>query len=246
MINGGIYTFIGCRYGEMVNKKLYEIAEYNGASLEDDEGTLIKVVRGGGIFIGDRVIPYTCFDVSDMPTYSDTPTSDSWKEGTLWGGFRIIAPIANGTSYLIKNGYSHLGKEMFIQAGRKICVPKYQSTYTITDADFDMRDAQGLLNNAKPYPTKMVIGVADCIIHLSDSYCSMGYDSFIVDQSDATKLCTIYDNRDASTPIFNGVTLGTGVYKLTCYCDCANTDYTGSAYVTNTTENDVWSIEKIA
>lgn len=101
--------------------------------------------------------------------------------------------------------------------------------------------------DGNPDAHPMVIGVADCIIHLSDSYCSMGYDSFIVDQSDATKLCTIYDNRDASTPIFNGATLGAGVYKLTRYCDCANVDgFSGQAYITNTTDNDIWNVEKIA
>lgn len=242
MISGGIYTFTGCRHGELTNKLINRIS---GESPSATGGTLIKYVQGAVLYLSDRYIPYPAIDISEAVPY-DELTNDKIL-ATMWGGARIIAPILIGTSYLTKSGWFQVGDQMFLQADKKICVPKYKSVYTITNADFDMRDTQVMLNNAKPYPTKMIIDVADCVIHLPTSYCSIGYSEFIVDQSDPTKLCTIYDSRDDTTPIFDGESLGAGVYKLTAYCNAADSIFPGSVvYIGNNTENDVWNIEKIS
>ena len=226
-IDGGLYTMVGWRYGELVNKII------DGRT----GGILIKYIRGSFDFHGSRYIPYFAIDTSDSPDFDNI--SQTVKNARMWGGALINAPIKYGVT--LANGYIDLGQKMILFGKKKICVPLYKNAYTITIADYDMRDANLTLQNCKPYPTRMKIGVADCVIHLSDSYCSMGYSEFVVDQSDDTKLCTIYSADDDTTPIFDGSTLGAGVYKLTANCDIMSSSPYGF-----TGKNDVWTIEKIS
>ena len=106
---------------------------------------------------------------------------------------------------------------MIIQGGRKICVPDYEVEYTITDAEYDLRDPLIDSETVKVYPTRMIIGVDNCEIYLPSSYNPVGYSSFIVDQSAHT--CTIYDYNDDVNPIFDGASSGNGIYRLTAYTD---------------------------
>ena len=112
-----------------------------------------------------------------------------------------------------------------------------------------MRDTEVALNDAKIYATKMIIGVDNCVIHLPTSYCAYGYSEFIVDQNQG-HLCTIYDSKDSTTPIFNGSARGAGVYRFKAYCNPTvnainqrNPSYADIAY--NDTENYTWEITKI-
>ena len=237
-IDGANSAFFGCRYAEMINKKINALAEGTTA----DEGTLIKYIRGSFVFVAERQIPYQCIDVSEAWDASNASADE--LNALMWGGAIIQAPISMGMHYAIQNSSVLVGDTMFLWGNRKICVPKFDSIYTISTADFDMRDAQVMLNNVQPYATKFIVGVADCVIHLPTSYCSQGYSEFIVDQSTPGKTCTIYDARDSVTPIFNGATAGNGVYKFKAYCDIAAA--VGGTKVGNDGNNDTWIVEKLS
>ena len=132
-----------------------------------------------------------------------------------------------------------------------MCKPNRKSVCTIEEADFDMRDIYGSQAHNFPYATKYRINVANCVIHLSTSYCCEGYNELIIDQSDPTKLCTIYKSSDSVTPIFDGQAEGAGIYKLSCECDYSLTadmlpnDWTNPTYYYNG-YNDVWTVEKLS
>lgn len=205
----------GFRTRELTDKITYQINGYT----EFQGGTLLKIVGDGTKvhFVSEDGIPYSAIDVSEMydcKDFNDEESSDVYFGNLTFSS--IDAPIRIGNAETV-NGYQTIGQKMIILSGKKICVPAYQLEYEITEANYDMRDAQVLANNAKVYATKMIIGVDNCIIHLPTSYCPMGYSSFIVDQTDHT--CTIYKEGDDVTPIFNGTSLGAGVYKLDAYAD---------------------------
>lgn len=252
-INGGTSYFSGFRIREMVDKLVSRI---NGTHPDERGGTFIKYVGNNGIsgyisrFISEDFVPYEAIDVSEMSTIEDIVDSGEYLIDKLdkLAFYQIIdAPIRIG-NWETENGYTVPGKMMIVVGGKKICIPAHETVYTITDADYDMRDAQITLNDAKIFATKMVIGVDDCVIHLPASYCAYGYSEFIVDQSQG-HLCTIYDIRDDDNPIFDGETLGAGVYKLKAYCDISTnaiTEYTQvSTYNYNDGDNYVWEITRI-
>ena len=66
-----------------------------------------------------------------------------------------------------------------------------------------------------------------------------------MDQSASGSYCTIYTSRDDVTPIFNGQSLGDGIYRLTAECTLDSGIGTGHYYDGFTSENDIWSVEKI-
>ena len=249
----GIYNcygyFAGFRIRELVDKLVRII---NGqASQSDAGGTLIKFVgldSSPFMFECDDFIPYEAVDVSEMTTAKEVaetvPFSNS--DSVYLKYFKVInAPIRIG-SWDTKNGAFNPGKGMIIAGGRKICIPAYETVWTITDADYDMRDAQNALNNAKIYPTKMVIGVDNCVIHLPPSYCAYGYSEFVVDQRVHT--CTIYDSNSDSVPIFNGALRGAGIYKFKAYCEpdqSITAVVGGRGQYFNDSQNYTWDIQQI-
>lgn len=256
VLNGIYYNgagralFSGFRYREMVDKMVRTI---NGHPTSTDTGgTLIKFgpnCLGSSIkFIGDDPIPYPCIDVSDMTTATDVAEETPFvmDKAIKLPFFHIIdAPIRIG-SVDTRNGLAFPAKGMIIAGGKKICIPAYESAVTITDTTYDMRDAQIDNNYAKIFPTKMVIGVDNCVIYLNDSYCSYGYSEFVVDQRSHT--CTIYDTNSTSTPIFNGASLGAGIYRLKAYCDPATnigTSHSQAQRPFNDTINYSWDVQRI-
>ena len=226
---GGLYNTTGyCagfRVRELVDKVVTRI---NGTRPDVTGGTLVKIVgkvNGTFIFSCEDAIPYAAIDVSEAMSVDDTEeiaSPDIGASATSFAFYKYIdAPIRYGnwdTGTTESNGYVLTGKGMILVGDRKICIPAYETIESITDADYDMRDAQVLLDNARDYPTKFVINVDNCVIHLSPSYCAYGYSEFVVDQTKG-HLCTIYDANSDSTPIFNGATYGAGIYKFKAYCD---------------------------
>ena len=249
----GIYTkgnmfCSGFRIRELVDKLVRRIAGVD----QSTGGTLIKFVNDAYDvkFVCDDAVPYSAIDVSEMWTLDYIKTHEVGSKLTPVGRMKYLsvieAPIRYG-QWETDNGSFNPGKRMLVIGGKKICVPLYETVYEITSASYDMRDAQVDLDNAKPYPTKFIIGVDDCVIYLPTSYCSYGYSEFIVDQTN--HLCTIYDSRSSVTPIFNGANYGAGVYKFHAYCDVADNAIhdIDSRYTTclNDTENYVWEIIRI-
>lgn len=230
-LSNGYNYFAGFRVRELCDKI---VARINGDDPTAQGGTLIKYANESNYliskFVCDDAIPYEAIDVSDMYSpedgieeYEEASSSEKaivlGKIARLSWYQEIDAPIRYG-NWDTENGYFIAGRKMFVHGGRKICVPYYETEHTITSADYDMRDEQVALNHAKIYPTKMLIGVDSCVIHLPASYCPVGYSEFIVDQTSHT--CTIYDYNNSTTPIFNGATLGTGVYRLKAVTDLTN------------------------
>ena len=253
-MSGGSSLFSGFRIREMVDKL---VARINGHGQDERGGTLIKYVgpnyETGMIskFISEDFVPYEAIDVSELNTIQDIiEESSSYLADRLdkLAFYQIIdAPIRIGNWYT-ENGYTAPGKGMIVVGGKKICIPAHETVYTITDTDYDMRDAKIALNEAKVFPTRMIIGVDNCVIHLNSSYCPYGYSEFIVDQTQG-HFCTIYDSKDSVNPIFNGSLLGVGAYKLHAYCNISenaiteNTIYTDFNY--NDGSNYIWDIIKV-
>ena len=241
--------FSGFRVRELVDKIVYEI---NGQVPGVQGGTLIKYVgsKCQSKFISDDTIPYAAIDVDEMDTIEDMLDESpvNWTGLAKTAFYNVIdAPIRYG-NWDTQNGFVVPAKQMIVTAGKKICIPAYETVYTITDSDYDMRDDTVWDDDAKIYPTKMVIGVDNCVIHLPNSYCAYGYSEFIVDQSHG-HLCTIYDSNSTVTPIFNGASLGGGIYKLKAFCDPSVNAITENQVGSNQTLNDgsnySWTIERI-
>lgn len=212
--SGDAANLIGFRWEELMNH--YEA----GVS-----GTVLKVV-GEGVhlrIIGPR-IQLRCIDVSEMTKKTDLSDITKAVQGII-----LTALITNS------NGYRHLGKEADIRVGKIMCEPEIKaSKYIVNTAILDLRG-----DDPPGYPTKFVIDTDNSVIYLSDSYCAIGYNEFIVDQSQGNT-CTIYQSDDDVTPIFDGAQEGTGIFKLTAYC-VQNQGGTIVYY----TGDDVWEIEKI-
>lgn len=256
-VEGGMCYFAGFRIREMVDKLVGRIS---GTFPDARGGTLIKYANNHNLcskFVSEDFVPYEAIDVSEAYTpeqaleeYQEAGTSEKstirQRMCRLAYYQEIDAPIRVG-NWDTPNGYTTPGKKMIIQGGRKICIPHCEVKYTITDADYDMREEEFADNNAKIFPTEMVIGVDSCVIHLSSSYCPAGYSEFIVDQTQHT--CIIYDSNDDETPIFNGAALGTGMYRLKAQCDPLNNVlHTADPTVTKAFfdgTNYGWSVEKI-
>lgn len=227
----GSSYYAGFRIRELVDKVVRRI---NGTELQAEGGIILKYVGDCGYtkFVCEDPIPYDAIDVSEMYTpeealeeYEEASSSEKSellsKIAHLAWYHEIDAPIRYG-NWDTYNGYYVLGKKMIVHGGRKICIPYQQSEYTITNQDYiyDMSDTESAENNGKIYPTKFIIGADSCEIYLPSSYCCSGYSEFIVDQTQHT--CTIYDYNDTTTPMFDGATAGTGMYRFRAYTDLDN------------------------
>lgn len=243
-------TFIGFRHTELTDKLVYRMlgqSSYTG-------GTLIKILGRFNqqfTYIASQYIPYQAIDTSEIVDYTD-PTIDidppndwfaKWTRFNLSTRSSIIMGNIRYGMYATQNGGFPLGDNITICAGKKICRPLVESSYTITTADFDMRDDYTSDDNCWPWATTFVIDVADCEIHLSPSYCCLGYNKLTIDQSTSGKLCTIYNSYDDDVPIFDGTTLSAGVYTLSCSCDLdAAADQIPGTSNYYTGRNDLWTV----
>lgn len=248
-VANGVNYCSGFRIREMVDKMIRRI---NGTEPGARGGTLLKFTNNAGnfYFSTDDFIPYCAIDASEEPTLEDIITSGDEhiidRICELAHYAIIDAPIRYG-NWSTKNGFFNVGSKMIVVGGRKICIPAMESEYTVNVANFDMRDAQVDLNEAKPYPTKFIINANNCVIRLPASYCAYGYSEFIVDQSAHT--CTIYDCNSNSTPIFNGAEMGAGVYRFKAYCNLQDNAVTrlrpNYLRAINDSVNFSWEIERI-
>lgn len=243
-------TFVGFRHTELTDKLVYRMLGQSGYT----GGTLIKILGRFNqqfTYIASQYIPYQAIDTSEIVDYTD-PTIDidppndwfaKWTRFNISTRSSIIMGNIRYGMYATQNGGFPLGDNITICAGKKICRPLVESSYTITTADFDMRDDYTSDANCWPWATTFVIDVADCEIHLSPSYCCLGYNKLTIDQSTSGKLCTIYNSYDDDVPIFDGTTLGAGVYTLSCSCDLdAAADQIPGTSNYYTGRNDLWTV----
>ena len=263
-VYGGIYkpkgcSFYGCRHIEMTDK----IIKRATGSTTVTGGTLIKFVDhdGSTTYDAQERIPYQAIDTSDLLDVTDPHIDDDpdtpWRPShkrfhTCVDKSIIKCPVGYG-HFNSPNGGFLIGDYMEVFAGKKICKPAMNCTWTITDPDYDMRDVIDDTDTTHNlvYATRFIIRATDCVIHLASSYCCQGYNEFIVEQTDSTKLCTIYNSYDDVNPIFDGESLGVGVYRLKCECDFSATmnvlpndwAYTTTFY---TGYNDKWTVERIS
>ena len=248
-LQNGYSYFTGFRVRELVDKL---VRRMSGLDPTLQGGTLIKYDGADyciSKFVCDDFIPYDAIDVSTMITPEEAleaqdPDIDVLRRFTYYN--EIDAPIRVGY-YGTRNGYFTPGHKMIVQGGRKICVPDYEVEYTITNSTYDLRDPLIDNNTVKVYPTRMVIGVDNCVIYLPTSYNPVGYSSFIVDQSSHT--CTIYDYNDTTQPAFDGASWGKGIYKLTAYTNLDNNVIQklspSNLYKQFDSSNYYWKIEKV-
>ena len=253
--DSGGNTFFGCRHIEMTDKL---VSRLNGNRPNAQGGTLIKVVgmtTGQNIYDTDCYIPYQAIDTSEATDYTD-PVADvdpphewtpTWIRSNASTRIMQIRGRIKYGMFDSENGGFPLGDGMIITCGKKICNPVMDSAYSITEADFDMRDNYLSQSNNHPYATRFVIDVADCVIHLASSYCCMGYNKLVIDQSTPGKLCTVYNSYDDQHPIFDGETAGEGVYELTCMCDLSKSaEQIPDVQNIYTGRNDLWTVTKLS
>ena len=228
----GLYNTTGsmyaCRYTEMIDKLIHEGTSGMLFRIEGNNASLpvFTLVGGGKLY-------YKAVDVSNVTPFSELTTADQISHRSMLG--RIISQIAYGDNGPnTPNGYFILGKEMLIQGNHKICVPAFKSCYEITDADFDMRDSAG---NCYPYVTDFKIGVADCVIHLPDSYCSLGYNEFRIIQDNSYK-CIVYGLT--GDVVFDGTNLSDGIYNVSIVSDVATP--ISDVRCLNIIEYDIWTV----
>ena len=248
---GGVYassaTIQNCRAREMMDCLMASSAYYGQRS-----GILFKLKNnythpGIKIFIDDCVY-YDAIDLSEAIVPNDG-TGEFASQYNGYTGF-VNGPIIYG-DLTYKNGEFILGKEMILHGKDKVCVPQFRSIWTVDTQTFDLRDETYLETwdgTRPPYPTKFIIGVDDCEIYLSPSYCSEGYSEFIVDMS--TYMATIYDRR--GNVLFDPTDYTAGVYKFTASVDHTiddvyQADHSGQhVYPINSGYCDVWDIEEIS
>ena len=253
---GGIYmtggssgSFAGFRHTELTDKIVYRMMGETGYT----GGTLIKIVgpyQQGFTYVASHYVPYQAIDTSEMTDYTDPDIDEMDPREWYAPWFRynlstrssqILGEVKYG-SFRYQNGGVILGNSMTIVAGKKICQPVMDTAFTVTE-NIDMRDNYTSDDDCYPWASTFIIDVADCEIHLPPSYCCLGYKEFTVDQSTSGKLCTIYNSYDPDVPIFDGSTLGAGVYTLKCSCDlsmAATQIPTTANYYTG--RNDLWEV----
>lgn len=248
--HSGNYSFYGCRYRELADKIVRRTKGEPGVY----GGTLVKFYHASRqtclfyLSSGDP-IPYAAIDVTEDDTVESMIEEDpiDYIGLSRYIFYKIIdAPIRIG-DWDLNCGFAMIGSRMIVTGGQKICVPAYETEWTVSDATLDMRDSYFEQDHGVFYPTRFIAGVDNCVVYLPTSYCPLGYSEFIVDQSAHT--CTIYDSRSSETPIFNGSNYAPGVYRLKTYCDPTvnainqNTRYTSIKI--NDGTNYMWTVEKV-
>ena len=168
---------------------------------------------------------YTGINLDDVSSFEDTLAAVNQKiadqdpedDQKYFIGCREIVEYSpgiienitryNGDAYTTSTDGSLDGK-MIIYWNKKAYVPNHEVIETITTTPFI--PLQTVINN----PTYFKINVANCVINLNDSYCPVGIDSFIVEQTDNYK-ATIY-NKD-NVLIFDGENKEAGKYQVKSY-----------------------------
>lgn len=246
---GGIYAraviIIRCRVREMIDCIMPENPLFGQRS-----GILFKqkpFKTSFGTNIQVDAVYYDSIDLTDASVL-DTGTAEASRENAEFGN--VDSTIMYGDQNY-RYGNMILGSKMILHGKDKVCVPHFRQLFHVVNADFDLRDKTDVTlypKNRPPYPTNFVIDVADCVIHLSPSYCSEGYHEFEVDMSNY--MATIYDRR--GNILFDPTGKGTGVYKFSAMIDPSiDLIYqSGSSstykYPVNSGYCDVWTITKVS
>lgn len=214
---------------------------------EESTGILYKAkdtVNLDSIYIRPAdLIYYDSIDLSECPVYTEGAVRSIRNRQVGVVDTQVILGDFN-----YQNGHYTIGSKMLLHGKDRICVPPFRSKWTINDADFDLRDDtfSSFVSSRPPYVTDFVVGVSNCVIRLSPSYCSEGFSDITVDMSDY--LATIYDRR--GNIIFDPTGKELGKYHLTAMVDYTIDEtyqHASSAhpYLINSGYCDVWAVEKI-
>ena len=208
-VGNGFYntfgSFVGFRFTELIDK----IMENNGGTfikLDGEKLTYLSCYFDGRMY-------YDAIDVSAMKGIVDKDSVDAISHSSAV--CVINCPIYYGDN-TISNGYILLGTSMILQNNHKICVPAYPSIYAVSNAVHDMRDSA---ENHYPFPTTFMVDAINSTIYLPDSYCSLGYNDFEVEQANGYK-AVVYGMM--GEVVFDGTNQPDGVYHFKIMSDIAH------------------------
>ena len=245
-VNSTIATIQNCRARELMDTLMSGNPKYGISS-----GILFKAQSGASlcnvVINIDDFVYYDAIDLSDVVPLTGGTSGASTVNGLI--GSVNSAVIYGDLNYRYGNWV--LGSRMVLHGKDRICVPQQKSVFTIDNADFDLRDetytSGTFVKNRPVYPTKFIINVSGCVIHLAPSYCAEGYSDFVADMSNF--MATIYDRR--GNVIFDPEEHTAGVYRFTALVDHTADDVyqmthqNNNPYPINSGYCDVWEVEKI-
>lgn len=216
ILSGGINNATSC---DFYGLRTVELNDYTSAGT-GNEGTFLKLSGEayGNSFYCKGPVYLMGLDLSEMQTqqeYIEFMGNDDKDKGHRARRNYVFGEILNcNSSYMNKKktlfpNQPHArectyGSKAIIVWGRAIVIPDDDAMAVIDVALTDMRT-----NTYPMLPTRLKIST-DASIILGDSYCSLGINKLVVDQT--TNKATIYD-RD-NTLIFDGGNLDNGVYEV--------------------------------
>lgn len=223
----------------------FRIAELRGQKTESsgDTGTLLKFIGTAkyNVFECGDILNVVDIDVSEATKNEDiTDLNIAYKDLYALNVIKGCGVRSNG--YILENtaGYTtNYGDKIITLRNNLIVVPNGRMRYEVAE------NIDYTAYMKKPFATDFVIK-ANATIKLNASYCCIGFNRLVIDQTEA--VVTIYDKNNAV--IFNGNQLGSGKYLLECVCDAKNNrlnELTGnSTAMMYDGENDVWTVTKLS
>lgn len=221
----------------------FRIAELRGAKTpgSGDLGTMIKFVGNARFNVFDcaDIINYIDIDVSQGTDISNLD-ADTAEEAYGLNFIKGSGVRSNGYMEDYESGYyTTYGRELVTLRNLKIVKPIGTLKINVS-SNIDYRVEAPI-----PFANWFTITQASTI-YLSASYCCIGFNHVVVDQT--TAKADIYDKD--GTLIFNGTALANGLYVLECACDSENNilhtlhpSIPGTRFYDG--QNDVWTIYKI-
>lgn len=249
-INGGYQNiFYGWRHREQADTIASRVA-----GNRDTADALFKITNK----VANQIL-YECaddiywfsIDTSASGGYDDYEGSTAnWLEGARYGEINCKVKgsgIVNGA-----NTGDFIASKVLILCGNKIFVPNGRKIVHVTRSTVDYRlfesmtDADISAASGIRWGTDYIIDTSQTTIYLTASHCALGYNHLTVTQENGNT-ATIYDKL--GNVLFNGSSLGDGVYELVCKMDTTSSGRwggTGSpSWWTYDGTNELWEIKKI-
>lgn len=219
IVNGNQNVFIGWRHREQADTIASKVV-----GNRDTADALFKFTSKY-----DHQMIYDCpdyiywfsIDTSQSGGYDDYEgQTDYWTRACSIGEIRCGVKGSGILSGV--NAKETIASKVYILCGNKIFVPDGRKIVHVTAATYDYRlfesmaDEDILAAKNIRWGTDYIIDTEHTDIYLTASHCAIGYNHLTVTQENGNN-ATIYDKL--GNVLFDGETLGDGVYELVCKQD---------------------------
>lgn len=210
-INGGFW-FVNDGSASITNDRHWECCYYSAEPYIKitHDSTILSTGAEDQIFYQTTIaFPANKIDVSGVgKRYTETA-----KHNTNTGFGRIYAPL---TTYVSDE---NIGTTAFFSTlaylmGDAIIFTPFQNLIKTVNGDLDLRV---LNSSATALPTEFDIAAENCKIYLHSSYCCIGYNKFVIRQTENYQ-ATVYDWYTGNV-IFDGASFGAGAFEIEAYTD---------------------------